>query len=836
MKRYLFSLTVLALLMSGCGGNPVQDGTTLANGKYSATGLNFNGTANVTVTVKKHRIASVQVKDDGHTYDQYKTPFTILPDSIIARQSADVDGVTGATFTSDAIRMGVNDALAQARGERAAVKADAPIAFTPGEYTGNGKGYGGNVQAKVTFTADGISDIRVTQQRETAHVGDVAFPILAPRIVEAGGLAVDGVSGATYSSHALKEAVLDAAMQAGVTNREGFIARGAKPVPGETIEDSWDIVIIGGGGAGMCAAAQAAQDGNTVLVIEKNAELGGNTLVAGGVYQSVDHSLVWDMKNPEATSAIGFDGKMHNKARATVGCVNDLKIIAGWNEAPFDAAYYREHPFVAGDVETLAHNGVHPEYLPVLLELKDEIRTYMKWADGRMADGATESQLTLFSTPNLHIFQTYYGGIRQSADGSEWVYGDVDLVRQFVLEGQKLRPWMLELGSTFTEEQSMLVGALWYRANRMTGANVNISGKDIYFDGNKGAYVMAPYAAFIGGNSHNMLLTLTTAKDLIVEDGRVTGVYAKRQNGTSVKAHARKGVIIASGGYAANIEKVIATNKYWPDRYLQSSIMSSNRASMQGDGIDMAQAVGADVTGMGWTQLMPLSYIDNGSLAFGEVDNSVFISPGSGIRFVDETSERDALCFSVFKNGLRFKGINGVYLYIVGGHALTKVQKSVADQEMRQYTVKATELGDMFKEIGLVTNPDRVLQTIRNYDMAIMDGREPDYADRQYAVNTIGRVEMNADGTYDKSTYSLEDSELMIRILAPATHHTMGGLKVDMQRHVLDTAGNPIPGLYAAGEVTGGIHGGNRLGGNALTEILVSGRIAAQAVNKDAAN
>lgn len=710
------------------------------------------------------------------------------------------------------------------------------LEFIPGTYTATATGYAGPVTIDVSFDSQSLTDIKVVSENETPTVGHPAFADIISRIVEANGVNVDAVTGATVTSEAVISAVCDAAQQAEVSNMERFVRNHPRKSRKELFEDTWDIVVIGAGGAGLAAAAQAAQDGNSVLVLEKNAELGGNTVISGGLYQSPTPYLVWDPEDPDATTGTSYEGLTQPKCTMVSGCLKTLEMILNWSEEPFDTAYYREHPFVAGDVETLAHNGVHPEYLPVLLELKDEIRTYMKWADGRMADGATESQLTLFSTPNLHIFQTYYGGIRQSADGSEWVYGDVDLVRQFVLEGQKLRPWMLELGSTFTEEQSMLVGALWYRANRMTGANVNISGKDIYFDGNKGAYVMAPYAAFIGGNSHNMLLTLTTAKDLIVEDGRVTGVYAKRQNGTSVKAHARKGVIIASGGYAANIEKVIATNKYWPDRYLQSSIMSSNRASMQGDGIDMAQAVGADVTGMGWTQLMPLSYIDNGSLAFGEVDNSVFISPGSGIRFVDETSERDALCFSVFKNGLRFKGINGVYLYIVGGHALTKVQKSVADQEMRQYTVKATELGGLFKEIGLVTNPDRVLQTIRNYDMAIMDGREPDYADRQYAVNTIGRVEMNADGTYDKSTYSLEDSELMIRILAPATHHTMGGLKVDMQRHVLDTAGNPIPGLYAAGEVTGGIHGGNRLGGNALTEILVSGRIAAQAVNKDAAN
>jgi fumarate reductase flavoprotein subunit len=128
--------------------------------------------------------------------------------------------------------------------------------------------------------------------------------------------------------------------------------------------------------------------------------------------------------------------------------------------------------------------------------------------------------------------------------------------------------------------------------------------------------------------------------------------------------------------------------------------------------------------------------------------------------------------------------------------------------------------------------PEAIVKTIRAYDEAIMNGKEPDGVGKKFATSLIGRAQKNADGTYDKSTYTLDSVMLTIRVMAPATHHTMGGLKIDVWRRVLDTAGTPIPGLYAAGEVTGGIHGGNRLGGNALTEVLVSGRIAARSVNK----
>ncbi len=151
----------------------------------------------------------------------------------------------------------------------------------------------------------------------------------------------------------------------------------------------------------------------------------------------------------------------------------------------------------------------------------------------------------------------------------------------------------------------------------------------------------------------------------------------------------------------------------------------------------------------------------------------------------------------------------------------------------KQYACKPAQLPELLNTLRFNVSADAILKTIRDYDMAVMDGGQPADVSKRYATNTIGKVKRRQDGTYDKSTYSLDSTLLTIRTLAPATHHTMGGLVVDEKRHVLDASGKPIPGLYAAGEVTGGIHGGNRLGGNALTEILVSGRIAATSITQD---
>jgi Succinate dehydrogenase/fumarate reductase, flavoprotein subunit len=834
---------VVAMALSACGGGAPTDGTQLANGKYSADALNVESTITATVTVKGHKIAAVSVKDNGNTYAQYTSPYTVVAQRIVEAQSTDVDGITGATYSSDAVKKAVDLALAQARGEKPVPAKNAALSFTPGTYTGSGKGYGGQVQARVTFSETGITDIRVGQQRETAHVGDVALQTLPAKIIAANGLNVDAVSGATMSSFGLKEAVLDAADQAGVTNRKAFIDNGVKAQAGAPIEDTWDVVIIGGGGAGLCAAAQAAQDGSTVLIIEKNAELGGNTLVSGGVYQSIDHSLVWDIKRPTATTAKGFDGKMHNKVRATVGCVNDLKVIYNWSEEPFDASYYKDHEFVAGDIVELSKHGVHAEYLPVLQELKKEIKAYLDYAEPQLKKGTPENQLLLFSTTNLHIFQTYYGGLRQNTTKDEWIYGDYELVKQFIEEGEQLKPWLMSMGVGFSDSQSTLVGALWYRGSTMNGCTTDADGDGTpeRYQGNWGSYVMAPLAVVNNADKHNRVMRETSANDLIFENGRVTGVKAKMADGTEVTAHAKKGVIIATGGYAANIQKVLKTNKYWSRQYLSPNIGTTNRSSLRGDGIDMAEKVGATTVGEGYTQLMPLAYIADGAIAFGGVENVVFISTKDGKRYVDECSERDVLSLNGFKHGVELEGRRGVYLYVMGGGGFGGFGGGFGgfggggghSFNGKDWSGKASALPELFDELGIKLDAEVVKNSIREYDMAVMDGVDPTPIGKRHATGIIGSARRGADGKYDKSTYNIDDANLTIRVLAPSTHHTMGGLKIDLDRRVLDESGKAIPGLYAAGEVTGGFFGGNRLGGNALTECMASGRIAAKGIEKD---
>ena len=829
MKKFVSLLLVLMLAIVPF---TAVNAATFTPGEYEATAQGFGGDVTVKVTVDENAVTAVEITGEDETPALGGAAIEEFTTSLVGVSDAEaVEAVSGATVTSTAVKEALAKALAQAKGE--AAENTAELAFTAGTYTGKASGYNGEVELAVTFSDTAVTAVELVSSKETQYVGDVAFEPMFADVVEANGTGVDTVSGATFTSAAIRNAVNDAAEQAGCTNMDAFKSNKAVHEAQAPIEETYDVVIVGAGGAGIAAAAQAAQDGNTVLVIEKNAQVGGNTLVSGGQYQSVMPYLVWDPTDPDATTGVGYDGNTYNKVVESVATLNELKTILNWSEEPFDEAYYKDHEFVAGDIEELSKHGVHAEYLPTLQALKAEIQQYLDWAEPKVEAGAGE--LTLFSTVNLHIFQTYYGGLRPSADMSSWIYGDFDLVNQFIQGGQELKQWLEAQGSTFVEDtQPTLIGALWYRENEFIGATID----GVDYPGRWGTYFQAPMNTLLNTAetaASNKIMLRTTAEELIVEDGKVTGVKGTMYDGTPVTAHANKGVIMATGGYAANLQMVVDTNVYWSSEYVSTSTKTTNRSSLQGDGITMAQAAGADVTGMGFTQMMPISWIDNGNLAFGGGNYAVYLNPTTGKRFVDETSERDVLSLAEFRNGIEHNGTKGVFIEIANAEAKIPGPYLYGneDVEWRQYVRTVDQLTDLFASLGLDTDAATVRETIENYDKAIMAGEQPEDVKKTNPNRLIGSAEKDENGNYLPDTYTLDGVELRVRFMAPSTHHTMGGIKVDTERHALDVNGNIVPGLYAAGEVTGGIHGGNRLGGNAIVEIYVSGRTAAQAVTAD---
>ena len=555
--------------------------------------------------------------------------------------------------------------------------------------------------------------------------------------------------------------------------------------------------------------------------------MGGNTLVSGGAYQSTFDAVVWDPENPDATSG-EYNGETYEKVTNDAGRIDTLKTILDWSEEPFDGTVDEAHPFVAGDIALNAQRGVHEEYLPTLLALKDEIRAYLAWAQPQLDSGTSETKLTLFSTINLHVFQTYYGGLRPNRENTEWIYGDVDLVRQFVEGGQEIKDWLEAQGASIDQSRAYtLIGCLWQRENAVNGGTVDGQ----FYEGKWGGYFAVPANTVLKANEANQIMTRTTANELITDDtGRVIGVKATQFDGTPVTVNANKGVIIATGGYGANIGMVQSTNDYWEDGFIANNIGTTNRSSLKGDGITMAQAVGAATVGEGWTQMMPLGWVDNGNLAGGAGENVIYVNPETGKRYVDESAERDVLSEGGFENGmseakakeLGLKYVPGIYVEIsnVGTTAGSGGFNNLPDDVKGRMIFRSVE--ETAELIGC--DAETLRQTIMDYDNYVMGVAKELEVEKLSYRGTVGQVEVDDNGNYLPETYSLD--KIRVRFLAPSTHHTMGGLVTDTDRRVLNENDEAISGLYAAGEVAGGIHAGNRLGGNAITEIIVSGRIA----------
>lgn len=845
----LFATAVVLGSLPACSKAGTETLTGTAKGR--------NGDVTVEVQYGDGKIQSVKVTEHKETAGLADPAIEKIPAEIVSANSVNVDAVSGATVTSKAIMKAVENALESGGVDTSGMAAaeewkNQDVSYKAGTYTGEGKGYNGPIQLNVTFGKDKIEKVEVKADKETAHIGTPAYTYLIEDAVAANGAGIDTVSGATFTSLGFKEALQDAAKQASVSDADVFAKNTVKHEPEETINETYDVVVVGAGGAGMAVAVQAVQNGMTAAVLEENAEIGGNTVASGGQYQSVQDYLVWDAKDPDAVKG-EYEGKQYDKVKMAAGNITVLKEILDWNEKPFDPSYFKDHEFTAGDVKTVSGAGVHEEYLDTLKALKKEIKAYLDWAQPKLDQGVAETELTLFSTLNLHIFQTYYGGLRPNADMTKWIYGDADLVKQFVEGGQDLKGWLEDQGAMFdNSKQPTIVGALWNRENDFLGCDLDGDGKADPDGKRKDGKTVwntyfAPMEKTVMDSEGNAIMRRTRAESLIVEDGRVTGVNAVRYDGTKLVLKARKGVVMATGGYAADIQRVMDTNEYWQPGSITDHTETTNRSSLIGSGIDMGKDAGADVTGLGWAQMMPISWVDDGDLAFGGGDYSIYISPKNGERFVNETSERDVLSIAEFANGVTYKDTNGTFLEIANADApvagpypygTPKDEDRTlweSDVEGRQYTRTVDELDDLLKEFGFDCTEEEIRKTIEEYDHALMSGKEDEMKVTKTGWSRlIGSAEKDENGNYKPETYTLDGVKLKVRLLAPSTHHTMGGLKIDAQRHVLDKNGDPVKGLYAAGEVTGGIHGGNRLGGNAIVEILVSGRAAVDTIMEDA--
>ena len=299
------------------------------------------------------------------------------------------------------------------------------------------------------------------------------------------------------------------------------------------------------------------------------------------------------------------------------------------------------------------------------------------------------------------------------------------------------------------------------------------------------------------------------AVELITEGNRVVGVKAL----TPTEIHnfmGKNGVIIASGGFGSNIEM---RKKH--DPRMDEKILSTNTTGITGDGIVMGEKVGAATTDMEFIQTYPVCDPENGALLYtGDVRlaGSAILVNKEGKRFVEELDRRDVISFAITKQ------TGGVGYLFWDQAQLDKTEVAVHHKGeyeallRRGILVKADTIDEAAKHFGI--DAKELKTTVEKYNEYAKNGKDLEF-------NKRGGLVAFTEGPY----YILKNT--------PAIHHTMGGLVIDSKGRVLDKNGNPIEGLFAAGEVTGDIHGKNRLGSNAITDITVFGKISGENAAKN---
>lgn len=296
--------------------------------------------------------------------------------------------------------------------------------------------------------------------------------------------------------------------------------------------------------------------------------------------------------------------------------------------------------------------------------------------------------------------------------------------------------------------------------------------------------------------------TNTAAVELVQTDGKVTAVKAQ-SDGQDITYNASKGVILATGGFGSNLEMRIANNPQMDEK-----ILSTNSVGSTGDGITMAEALGAQTVDMQYIQTYPTCDPETGTLLYvGDVrlEGRAILVNLEGKRFVEELERRDVISMAVKEQtgGVSYLFWDEASMQASGVNASHK--KEYDNLIERGILVKADTVEEAAAHFGI--DAKELQATIDRYNQYCADGKDLEF-------NKRGELTAFTDGPY----YIMKST--------PAIHHTMGGLKINTNAQVLTTENEVIPGLYAAGEVTGDIHGTNRLGSDAIADITVFGRIA----------
>ena len=597
-----------------------------------------------------------------------------------------------------------------------------------GDFTGTAKGFGGDVSVTLTLTDGAITGCTAEGKDETQGVGSEAIAKMPGEIAESGSIAVDGVSGATVTSTAIKEAAAAALTAAGL-NPDDYKTAVEKTGSAEDSTVEADVVVVGAGGAGMTAAITAAGEGKSVVILESQSMVGGNSV------------------------------------RATGGMNAGKTVYQDENE-------FGESAGVEKTLKTAAEKYADNETITALAKTVSE-----QWA-------AYQANPTgYFDSVELMELDTMIGGKG---------INDPELVETLCANSADAIDWLDEHGITL-HDVSSFGGASVKRIHRP----VNAEGKTV----SVGSY-MIPLLEENCKKAGVQILLNTTANEILTDaNGAAAGIKATGSTGETVTVNA-KAVVLTTGGFGANLDMVV---KYKPEL---KGFMTTNAAGIQGQGIEMAEAIGAATVDMDQIQIHPTVEANTAALITEGLrgDGAVLIN-AEGKRFIDEVGTRDVVSAAEIAQ-------TGSYSWLVVDQAMVDASSVIQGYIKKGYTVT----GETYEELGKAMGVDAAAfaETMEKWNGYVEAKNDPDFGRTSFA-NPLNTAPYYA-----------------VKVTA-GVHHTMGGLKINANTEVLNEKGEVIPGLFAAGEVTGGVHGANRLGGNAVADFTVFGRIAGAAASDYAA-
>lgn len=597
-----------------------------------------------------------------------------------------------------------------------------------GDFTATAKGFGGDVSVTLTLTDGVITGCTAEGKDETEGVGSQAIAKMPGEIAESGSIAVDGVSGATITSTAIKEAAAAALTAAGL-NPDDYKTAVENDAAAEDSTVDADVVVVGAGGAGMTAAITAAGEGKSVVILESQSMVGGNSV------------------------------------RATGGMNAGKTVYQDENE-------FGESAGVEKTLKTAAEKYADNETITALAKTVSE-----QWA-------AYQANPTgYFDSVELMELDTMIGGKG---------INDPELVETLCANSADAIDWLDEHGITL-HNVSSFGGASVKRIHRP----VNAEGKTV----SVGSYMIPLLEENCEKAGVKMMLDTTATEILTDANGAAVGVKATGASGETVTVNA-KAVVLATGGFGANLDMVV---KYKPEL---KGFMTTNAPGIQGQGIEMAQAIGAATVDMDQIQIHPTVEANTAALITEGLrgDGAILINE-EGQRFIDEVGTRDVVSAAEIAQ-------TGSYSWLVVDQAMVDASSVIQGYIKKGYTVT----GATYEELGKAMGVDEAAfaETMEKWNGYVEAKNDPDFGRTSFA-NPLNTAPYYA-----------------VKVTA-GVHHTMGGLKINANTEVLNEKGEVIPGLFAAGEVTGGVHGANRLGGNAVADFTVFGRIAGAAASDYAA-